>query len=273
MNRGEAHRGGYTIVETLIFLAVSALLFVSTIILISGRQAKAQFTNSVRDLVSDITDVANDVANGYYQSGMGLNCTPNLASGPDVSPGSNAQGTNKGCIFVGRTIRFSTDQENNLTLYTLAGNQNNNQGKDVKSLIEAKPKVIAEDGYIQRKTLGYGLQVECVGTGQSCTRGNTSNAAISFFTRLTGGIADGVSRGGIQTDVYRTESVSIDDPVEIAISKINSGIRIPVSTEAVTVCVSNGSNQYGLIHLGSIGSANLTVSSEIKERTGGALCA
>ena len=68
MNRGEARRGGYTIVETLIFLAVSALLFVSTIILISGRQAKAQFTNSVRDLVSDITDVANDVANGYYQT-------------------------------------------------------------------------------------------------------------------------------------------------------------------------------------------------------------
>lgn len=273
MNRGEARRGGYTIVETLIFLAVSGVLFVSAMLLISGRQAKTQFTNSVRDLISDITDVANDVANGYYQTGSGLNCTPNLA-GPDVSLGNNnAQGTNKGCIFVGRTMRFSAGEENNLTLYTLAGNQNNNQGKDVKTLAEAKPKVVSEDSYIQKKTLGYGLQIICIGAGQSCTPGDKSNAAISFFTRLTGGIGDGISRGGLQTDVYITPSVSIDDSIEIAIDKINNDEKLPVSTQAVTICVSNGSSQYGLIHLGSIGSANLTVSSEIKVQNGGTLCA
>ena len=270
MNRGDVRRGGYTIVETLIFLAVSALLFVSAMVLISGRQAKAQFTNSVRDLVSEVTDTANDVANGYYQTGANFACNAG-ASGPTFPTGEvRGQGTNIGCIFLGRTMKFNGNDPSQLTVYTLAGNRLTASSADVSTVNEAKPKVVTNTSLIMRKNLTNGGKVECIALGQSCTPGNSSNAAISFFTRLTGGISEGAINGSIKTDVYINQEVSLVDSDETAIDKINTS-RTAITDQPVTICITAGTNQYGLIHLGSANSTNLTVTSEIKQSSGG-LC-
>lgn len=41
---------GFTIIETMIFLAVSGALLASSLLLVSGSQNKSQFNNAVRDL-------------------------------------------------------------------------------------------------------------------------------------------------------------------------------------------------------------------------------
>ncbi len=65
MNRGNRSTG-YTIVETMIFLAVSSLMFISAMILINGRQSRAEFIQAVRVFEANLRDVANDVSTGYY---------------------------------------------------------------------------------------------------------------------------------------------------------------------------------------------------------------
>ena len=66
---GRSH--GFTIVETMIVLAVSGALFTSAIFFIGGRQQKAEFTASVRNFETSINDIANDVSDGYFADNAG----------------------------------------------------------------------------------------------------------------------------------------------------------------------------------------------------------
>lgn len=91
--------GGYTIIETLIFLAISSLLFLSAVSTIGGRQASVQFTQATRDAQSKIQELINQVSTGYYPS-AGYTCTASVA-GLSFTNISSVQGTSKDCVFLG----------------------------------------------------------------------------------------------------------------------------------------------------------------------------
>ena len=65
---------GYTIVEVMIFLAVSSLMFLIAVGFISGKQNNVEFTLSVNTLKSDIQQVFNNVSSGYYASRNNFSC-------------------------------------------------------------------------------------------------------------------------------------------------------------------------------------------------------
>lgn len=128
---------GFTIVETMIVLAVSGFLIVSALLMVGGQQQKAQFNQSVRDLDSKIQDVINDISSGYYQSfGTSYICYISMASPPIAYPrfataiggaGPNpGQGANNGCTSVGRVIQFGVAGTNRqgFNIYTIAGRRN-----------------------------------------------------------------------------------------------------------------------------------------------------
>lgn len=62
MKRGVA--GGFTIVETMIVLAVSGVLFISMVGVIQGQQNKIQFKNSMTDVVSQVQSIIGQVSTG-----------------------------------------------------------------------------------------------------------------------------------------------------------------------------------------------------------------
>ncbi len=74
MNRSD---NGYTIVEAMIFLAVSGVLFVSAMAAVSGQQQKTQFYQSIRDLDSNIRDKINEVGSGTFGNSLNLKCRVN----------------------------------------------------------------------------------------------------------------------------------------------------------------------------------------------------
>lgn len=110
---------GYTIVEAMIFLAVTGAMFISMMAFISGRRERTEFVLSARDFETSLNDIANDVQNGYYanvtSTGREIACTPtsgainNINSGVNVTAAtmSGGQGANRGCLFIGKSIQFS----------------------------------------------------------------------------------------------------------------------------------------------------------------------
>lgn len=97
---------GYTIVETIIFLAVTGVLFLSAVGLFSGQQDKTRFTQSLREVAADITTVINETESGYYPGNANFTCTASGNTRPTVMPGTKDQGSNQDCIFLGKAIQF-----------------------------------------------------------------------------------------------------------------------------------------------------------------------
>ncbi|MBI3624088.1 hypothetical protein HY218_00480, partial [Candidatus Saccharibacteria bacterium] len=64
MVRGGNPGNGFTIVESMIFLAVTGTLMLVAFLMINGKQAQAQFATGVRDFNSKIEDIINDISTG-----------------------------------------------------------------------------------------------------------------------------------------------------------------------------------------------------------------
>ncbi len=79
---------GYTITETLIVLAVTGVMFITTSILIQGQVEKNRYKDSMRQIQQLVQQAIRDTENGYF---------------PGVS------GTTTGTVLAGKSIYFSTD--------------------------------------------------------------------------------------------------------------------------------------------------------------------
>lgn len=148
MSRVSSRNQGYTIIETIIFLAVTGAVFASTIGIISGQQARTEFTQAVRDVQTRLQDISNDVSTGFYHNTGTLKChkTP---GGPQItpSPGTDTQGTNEDCIFLGRALQFAptsgTDPEK-INVYNVVGLRKIAGGtQEVQNFSQAKPTAMA----------------------------------------------------------------------------------------------------------------------------------
>src|SRR3989344_2027390 len=73
-------KGGYTLAETLIFLVVSMVLFISAVRMVSGQQARAEFSYGIQEFATQIKDITNDVSTGFYHNPNNIICNL-LASG------------------------------------------------------------------------------------------------------------------------------------------------------------------------------------------------
>lgn len=115
-NRPEACFG-YTIIEVMVVLAISGVMFLIAAQFINGKEAKTAFTSGVNEMASQIQDVIEQVNDGRY-SDIHLNC-----SGGVATIGIGQQGTNTGCVFMGKVIHFETG--NRYELISVAANRQN----------------------------------------------------------------------------------------------------------------------------------------------------
>ncbi len=86
---------GFTIVETLIVLAVTAAMFMATVSLVSGQVARHQYQSSMRQVQTLIQRQISEVQSGYFNGVMGGD--NNEANGGKVIVGKRItimQGTN-----------------------------------------------------------------------------------------------------------------------------------------------------------------------------------
>jgi type II secretory pathway pseudopilin PulG len=125
--------GGYTIIEVMIFLAVSSAMLVYAIVSVRGQQAHTEFITTMNELNSNIQQWIDEVVNGYSASqasplSSDFKCTVASASSPPIitrtAPGAgNALGANPDCVFLGKAIQINTDQNtpNHIYVYNVLG--------------------------------------------------------------------------------------------------------------------------------------------------------
>ena len=145
MKRGEYHQytnAGFTIIEVLIVLAVTASLFILAVVYVGGKQSKTEFQVGSRQIQQQFQQVISDVQNGYYPSNAELQCAVS-AQGVSLRKVANtSQGSNDACIFVGKTIVIGGNNNAEYMVYSLAGRRLNTSGQEVSNVQEARPVAI-----------------------------------------------------------------------------------------------------------------------------------
>ncbi len=228
---------GYTIVETMIFLAVSGGLFLSAMLLINGQQRKTEFTTSVRDFDSKLQSVIGNVASGYYNNPGTITCDVMIIAGirtPNPTSGVSNQGQNHDCTFIGQYIELPTSDKFTITSY--AGLRLNDAGKEVQSLAEAVPTPITDTAEGYSLLSGVTATMKIVG-GSIIDR----LAITTTFNQHDG--AGIIGSGSSRVEIYAREDVS--------------GIDVVNPPSGVQICL-DGGDQVGIIVLNT-GSTRVSI--------------
>ena len=192
--KGGKQPHGYTIVEVLIFLAVSSLMFIIAVGAVSGKQAVVEFKQGMNDINTQIRSTVNDVANGEFPSQGDFGCqAPDSNSPPAVQGPATAQGTNGGvggCIFMGKVIQFGVGSATSAdyNVYTVVGRQISFTTKDpVTTFQDAMP--VAFDNLTAAHKLEDGLTVKkmmtCTTNCDTAPQSSMQNiGAVGFFGSL-----------------------------------------------------------------------------------------
>ena len=275
--------GGFTIIEVLIVLAVTGALFVSAAIMISGRQNQAAFDQSIRQIQSQIQQTLNEVATGFYSNNSNFQCTAAAAGQPPtLAAGTATQGTNSGCIFLGKALQFkvgSTLPEEFVTYTIAALRQGGAGGGESSTLAEAYPAIVSPS--ITHSGAGYpdNSVTNTLQNGLSTARVWYNNGgsdidigAIAFVSSLAQFSSGSVVSGTGQVNAIGIDSTALNASRASVVEAMNSdgGNRLVSSplnpSGGIFVCfASGGTDQYGIIKIGGE-SRELSVTLTIKNK-------
>lgn len=201
MNKSSRRTGGYTILEVIIVLTVSSLLFAASVVGYVAQNRRTQFTESVNSFAQDIQDVLNDIDVGFYPSSNSFACTADSSNSgyPYFPIGANEQGTNTNCVFAGKAIQFAPStnggDKSDIDIYTLVGRRQKLGSEDpAVNVKDIKPVLL--DNLSGRKSLISGVEISSVKTGSG-----TALAGIAM-------VSSSSSSGGINTGLNNRASLA-----------------------------------------------------------------
>ena len=178
-------RGGYTIIEVMIFLTVSAVLFVSVVGAMSAQSRRKQFTESVETFNQKLTDILNDVDTGYFPSSSDFKCTIDASGKPSFTVGTTEQGKNDDCIFAGKSITVNSSDKTKFDVQTLVGRRVDGSKKDVSSISEAN--LVALTGTTAGSDSGsLSADVQIVSIRSFNDSNHNSSTVVNGFGVITG---------------------------------------------------------------------------------------
>jgi len=252
--KGGLSTGGFTIIETLIVLAVTGMIFISAALLINGKEAKTEFTQSIQNIQAQIQQTISEVQTGFYPSQENFSCNGNGNTVNFPSGAPSALGSNKGCIFLGKVMQFAvhgTSPEQYNT-YTIAGLQTDATGKEVTTLLAAKLKVVPNS--TATNTLRNGLTTQAM-----YYNGNPSNkiGAVGFISTLGAYSSGGdLISGSQQVDLIPLNTSILNDTPANTVTTIQNRLATSIAnpTGGVEICFASGTTQEsGLVAIGDSG--------------------
>ena len=219
---------GFTIVETMIVMAVTGIMFISVVLLINGKQQRAQFQFAVKDVQTQIRQIMTETTAGYNQ--LGNNTCSSFGGKPKLATGTtDTLGTNASCVFLGKTIIFSQDKESFLVAPVIGLRQpitTDFQGVFAADLNSSKP-ILSTDTIASQMMLQFGLTPVAMYVGDDLTQ---KVGSVSFV--LTPGVKD-ISPGSQGTTSQNLNIVAVTSGSSLANS-------IDAERSAVETAMQNG---------------------------------
>lgn len=241
-------KNGYTIVEVMIFLAISGMMFVMAANFINGKQSRAQFKQGIEDINSQLQRSIDEVSNGYYQSTENVSCSLSPTNQPQLAAASPAQkGTNKNCVFLGKLVEFKAQNPSSVadpTLYktsTIVGLQYKAPAftDNPANYSESSPIVGSIAELSETSDLKWGLEVVKVSTPSSSNIG--AIAILNDFARGTKG-------NGSQSVAVIPVTSTLGSPVtSLDGAVMDSDLATP---QPITICFRGTTGQYATVVIG-----------------------
>lgn len=251
--------GGYTIVEVVIFLAASGALLVASATLINGRQERIRFSQSIVSLEQQLQDTFNDASTGYFPSNSDFSCTSTPTGGRSGGPrvrldfaGDTDQGTNSGCVFVGKLIHFHAETHigggsyrlvnTNYNIYTVVGSRYAQDITDGDFYIlgysneQTGGAGRQTPGIAERETMGADIQFQRVGGWgvRDFTTPNTFHSILVVSDFNSGGAFNSGPGNAARVKLYGYNNWSRD-------GYIYNDELIPID-EALAICMAQDGN-------------------------------
>jgi type II secretory pathway pseudopilin PulG len=254
---------GFTIVETMIVLAITGGLFIVIAASLAGRESAAEFTHAIQSVQSQIQQTINQVSAGFYPSTSNFTCAAN-GGGLLFQNGVSNQGSNQDCIFLGKVMQFSLQNVNSAQFqtYTVAGLRGPTIGS-TSPFQNVTPTVVGVDGnytnYATVSSLSYGLKVAWMKTG---AKDIGAFGILMEPGSLSASNQNSYSSGVQQIDLVPLPGTSLGQSVDEGVAAITNALRdtnltanAPVNpSEGVQICfASAGTNQSGLVTIGGSG--------------------
>lgn len=254
--------GGYTVIEIMVFLAVSMAILVAAQLVFQGQQGRTQFEQGMHNSASKFQQYVDRVGTSIFP-GQGLyTCSISAVTGRSVIvAGSSGAGSNQACIFLGNAVQVVPGQSK-IYFYAVLGNtykalSGSAQGEPVTSFSQAMPEPAFASG--ADLTQEYDIPWATVKSSTVTTNlgATTDSHLVGFYNSLQDGyFGSGVA--GAQAIIakgYNFTSNSLSsvrsDAVKSCIEEQSaSGVNC-TSTPQITkwqVCFQSvGSNQTALL--------------------------
>jgi hypothetical protein len=113
---------GFTIIEVLIFLAISGTMFLVAFLGMRGQQDSVGFRQSLNSIELKIREIFNNVDNGYFGNTGQYTCSTNASNEPSLTPAVGGGGNSGACVFIGKTIDFNVNSSQ-MSIATLIGSR------------------------------------------------------------------------------------------------------------------------------------------------------
>lgn len=240
INNIQNSRLGFTIVETVLFIAISGVLFVVIYNSINGTIAKSQFNEAARDLQTKLQLHFNETLNGI-SDGATNDCVVGSGSITFPASGNTVVGDNKNCLTLGKLI---TVRSTGIDVELLAGRrlEGSELDRDNTTLIQESYPTVYKNGTARApQTTEYrwdsavtSNHINIVGNGGALDlAGNPMTFAFVRSPRSGTVLTIGYSDSSIidynsTTNTYDTSLIAYDAKVDICLSKEDNHAIITV---------------------------------------------
>jgi len=257
-----SRRSGYTIVEVMVVLAVSSIIFLAVVTMFNGKQNRTQFSQAMQDIKSQVNSMLNEVGDSVFANANNYDCS--TATGKPVlsNAASPGNGKNSDCVYLGKAVRVGGDPDkdlNQFVIYTVLGTRTDSTGSittfKVDNFEDANPTVIAGTSSDPNLTESYDFPFGVtVKSAHEDTDPGTETDLMGFYNGQQGANQQGsLSLLTIGYVGYKNKGNTDPGGQVLNLVSTNKGVGRPVgASKTWTICFASG---------GSSQTATLTVTS------------
>ena len=234
--------GGYTIIEVIIVLAVSVVIFFAAVTVFSGKQGKTEFAQAMRDVASQIESVVNDVSVSTFPYADNYTCRvvdDGTGNGlrPKLSSAAGGLGTNTDCIFLGKAIFLDSGSDpDKMVIHSVLGRRSAS-GTPVTSFSDTQPE--AADEIQETYRVPWGAEIKSAKSLQGNPQAEKPVYLMGYYQSLYGA---GATQGSQSIRTLGYADINTSSPGQIKNAIRNKPGSIIEESRSWTLCFQSGTS-------------------------------